>query len=98
MSNKLKMKKSNKKNREEEVRANTTPWLIGLVIFAVVVVGLAVASSFVWGTQTIGGSSDSSVVATTAAQETTADETTGAAAVEEIAVEGETAAEAETEN
>ncbi len=88
MSNKLKMKSNKKQNREAEVKANTTPWLIGLIAFAVVVVGLAIASSFVWGTQSLGSKKNAS--ATEAV-------TTAAAQTEENAAEAATEAPADAQ-
>lgn len=93
MSNRVKIKNKKKKNQEFD-RKKLTPWLIALVVFCVAIVGFAVASSFFWGTQTLGSRSDGA--ATAAETSTAAESSTEAAAIEETstaATEAETSAE-----
>lgn len=72
MSNKVKLKKT-RYNKEQEKKANTKPWLIALIIFAVAVVGVAVATSFIWGTSKLPSGSGAAATATTISTEVAAD-------------------------
>lgn len=83
MSNKVKLKKT-RYNKEQEKKANTKPWLIALIIFAIVVVGVAIGTSFIWGTSKLPGRSDAAAAATTISSET-AVSTESAAATETAA-------------
>lgn len=100
MSNRVKIKNKKKKNQEFD-KKKLTPWLIALIVFCVAVIGFAVASSFFWGTQRLGGGSSQAATAAEAATETAAGEaaeasTEAAAGEAEETISAETASEAST--
>lgn len=72
MSNKVKLKKT-RYNKQQEKKANTKPWLIALIIFAIAVVGVAIGTSFIWGTSKLPSKSDSAAAATTISTEAAAE-------------------------